>query len=165
VKRHYAIYYALIGVLVVANLGRWWLAPAGNRAADAVHSRSFLPEDFRLRVDSPLALGASHRDLFHPGNVTAGIHPVSVRPRARIEAPPPAPVEMADADLDGLKLLGVVFRGGKGKAYLSLDKESVIALPGETAFGRFLVDSVAEDAVNLRDLKTNTTRRIPVSGK
>jgi hypothetical protein len=173
--RRYSIYFALIALLAAANIGRWWFAAAKADGAGSSHSRIFLPEDFRLRVDSPLALGASRRDLFQPGNVrmagTAGAsHAGSARRLARTVPQPAAPAEptaaeAAAAELGKVKLLGVVFRGGKGRAYLGLDKENVIALAGETVLGRFAVDKVGEEAVDLRDLKTNTTRRIPVSGK
>ncbi len=172
-KRKYAVYYVLIAVLAVANAGRWWLA-AKTDGADSARSRTFLPEDFRLRMDSPLAQSGPRRDLFQPGSGRAAtgaavMHPVHPRvvAKAAIQAPPPPPseTELAAAELGKLRLLGVVFRGGKGRAYLAMDKENVIALAGDTAFGRFSVNRIGEDAVELTDLKTNTRRRIPVSGK
>lgn len=172
-KRKYTLYYVLIALLAVANIGRWWFATP-TPGADAARSRTFLPEDFRLRVDSPLAQSASRRDLFQPGSAgraargtAAAPHPVPAHMAAKAAVPPPPPseTEVAAAELGKLRLLGVVFRGGKGRAYLAMDKENTIALPGETAFGRFAVEQIGEDAVDVMDLKTNTRRRIPVSGK
>ncbi len=175
-KRKYAIYYVLIAVLAVANIGRWWFA-AKTGGTESVRNQAFLPDDFRLRVDLPLAQSAPRRDLFQPGSLGRAAaaraitpHAVPARVTAKVQAPPPPPpppseAELAAAEFGKLRLLGVVFRKGKGRAYLAMDKENVIAQAGDTTFGRFVVDQIGEDAVQLTDLKTNTRRRIPVSGK
>lgn len=169
-KRRYSVYLVLIALLVAANLARW-LAHSGKDAeGSAVQSKVFLPEDFRLRMDSPVAAG-SRRNLFQPnGDASRVATNHTSRSMAKAMAQPPVQHEQseagaADGVLGKLKLLGVVFRAGKGQAYLSLDKENVIALAGETVLGQFTVDKVDVDVVELRDLKNNTTRRIPVSGK
>ena len=72
---------------------------------------------------------------------------------------------MAQNGLGRLRLLGVVFHAGKRQAYLAQDKENCIAASGDTVFGQYAVDGITVDAVQLRDLKTNMTRRIPISGK
>jgi hypothetical protein len=188
-NRRHRIYLGLIALLVVVNLGRWWLPDATEAGAAAARGASFLPQDFRLRAAPSIVRAAPLRDLFQPADGAAILatpsRPAAVAKtvsavRAAEPAPaqvPPVPVEAlvdvdvdvevaaADAELGRLKLLGVVFHAGQGRAYLALDRENIIALAGDTVFGRFAVDKVAVDAVDLRELKTNTSRRIPVSGK
>ncbi len=172
-KRKYWTYVVVIALLAAINLWRWWPAGSGASEGRAPHNtKTFLPEDFRLRVDAPLAPGAFHRDLFLAGHGTAAkvagsshVMHVSVKPPTPPLPVQPANAEVGDAELAKFKLLGVVFRAGRGHAYLALDKENMMALSGETLLGRFAVDKVAVDGVELRDLRANTSRRIPVSGK
>lgn len=119
-----------------------------------------------MRVDFPAAV-EPRRNLFQPRGST---YPTNTTHARQVVAQPPViagqnEAEAADSRLGKLKLLGVVFRGGEGQAYLALDKESVIAHAGDTVFGQFVVVKIIVDAVELRDLKSNLTRRIPVSGK
>ena len=184
-NRRHRIYLGLIALLVVVNLGRWWLPGATEAGAAAARGASFLPQDFRLRAAPSIVRAAPLRDLFQPADGAAILatpsRPAALGKTARAAAAPvqvpvqPVAIEAlvgvdvdvaaADAELGRLKLLGVVFHAGQGRAYLALDRENIIALAGDTVFGRFAVDKVAVDAVDLRELKTNTSRRIPVSGK
>lgn len=169
-KRRYSIYLGLIALLVAINLARLWLYSGKVREDTVVHGKVFLPEDFRLRVDLPAA-GEPHRNLFQPMSVTTRAATAHAG-QARVKAMKPSPIKPVQNEaeptvdkLGKLRLLGVVFRAGKGQAYLALDKETVIAFAGNTVFGQFVVARVTVDAVELRDLKTNTIRKIPVSGK
>lgn len=174
-NRRYSVYLGLIAFLVLVILGRWWLN-AGKVVSgmgvveSAAHGRIFLPEDFRLHVDIPVA-SEPHRNLFQPKSGAPAMNTAHTRqPLVKVVAQPPANLgqseaETADGRLGKLRLLGVVFRAGRGQVYLALNKESVIAHAGDTVLGQFAVDKIAVDAVELRDLKTNTIRRIPVSGK
>jgi hypothetical protein len=184
-NRRHGIYLGLIALLVVVNLARWWLPAAKEAGASAARSPIFLPQDFRLRTAPSIVRAAPLRDLFQPVDGAAIRTPprpgsAMAKPARAVRAAQPAPmlpvpaeavvevdveIAAAEAELGRLKLLGVVFHAGKGRAYLALDRENIIALAGDTVFGRFAVDKVAVDAVDLRELKTNTSRRIPVSGK
>lgn len=167
-KRRYSIYLGLIAILVAIIIGRWWIHAVKAGGASATHGKIFLPEDFRLRVESSDTLVAQRRNLFQPAGKVAMRIPLLRHGRATVNTvvqPQLKQAEAADAEFGKLKLLGVVFHAGRAQAYLALDKENVIALAGDTIFGRFSVDEVGVDAVNLRDLKTNLSRRIPVSGK
>lgn len=168
-NRRYAIYLGLIALLILANLGRWWFYHGQAGDAAMAHGKGFQPEDFRLRVNSPVA-AEPYRDLFQPSGSSSVQHASHNKPakaKAVIPATKPAAndADVIDNGLGKLKLLGVVFRAGKGQAYLAQDKVSVIAFVGDTVFGNYAVDKVTVDAVELRDLKYNTTRRIPVSGR
>ena len=164
-KRQYSVYLGLIALLAVVNLWRWWPHPGTGTEESAARGKVFLPEDFRLRVDLPAAI-EPRRNLFQPRGGTFRTN--TTHARQGVAQPPVLSGQneaIAEGGLGKLKLLGVVFRAGKGQAYLALDKESVIAHAGDTVLGQFAVDKIAVDAVELRDLKTNTIRRIPVSGK
>ena len=171
-NRRYAIYLGVIALLAAIIIGRWWLHAANGEGAMAAGSRIFLAEDFHLRVETNTAADAPRRDLFQPVGKAATrtslrmAKPVAVK--AMVQAPAksePTEAEVAGAELGKIKLLGVVFRGNKGQAYLSRDKENFMAYGGDTVLGRFVVEKVSVDTVDLRDLKTNISRRVPVSGK
>jgi hypothetical protein len=185
-NRRYWIYFGLIALLVGVNFWRAWLPAADEAGAAAARSPVFLAEDFHLRAAPPIARAAPRRDLFRPVDGVAlraappRTGPGIGRPVRAVRAAPPAQVPLvaaevvaevdvevaaADAELGRLRLLGVVFHAGKKRAYLARDRENIIALAGDTVFGRFAVDRIDVDAVDLRELKTNTSRRIPVSGK
>jgi hypothetical protein len=168
-NRRYSIYFGLIALLIAANFARVWLDSGKGTRETVAHGKIFLPEDFRLRVDFP-SVGEPQRNLFQPLGaprmIPAHVHQTKVKAVTQSALK----FEKNEADLAAdrlakLKLLGVVFRGGKGQAYLGQDKESVIALAGDTVFGQFIISMIFVDAIELRDLKTNTTRRIPISGK
>ncbi|MFA6902438.1 MAG: hypothetical protein WC236_05080 [Gallionellaceae bacterium] len=169
-NRRYAIYFGLIALLIAANFVRVWL-DSGKGAGEqpVAHGKAFLPEDFRLRVDVPVT-GELQRNLFQPPGAPRMTPAHAKQTRAKSVTQSPLKLEKNETELAAnrlakLKLLGVVFRAGKGQAYLGQDKESVIAFAGDTVFGQFIISKIFVDAVELRDLKTNTIRRIPVSGK
>ncbi len=173
-NRRYPVYIGLIAFLVLILLGRSGLNSAkvagGIETDSAASGKALLPDDFKLRMDLPVA-SEPRRNLFQPKGTVPVMDTNHVRPaKVRVATLPPVnpgqnEATAADSALGSLKLLGVVFRGGKGHVYLALNKENVIAHVGDTVLGQFAVDRIAVDAVELRDLKTNTMRRIPVSGK
>lgn len=167
-NRRYAMYLGVIALLALVNAGRWALHPASGAGEPGMRGKTVLPEDFRLRVDIPDAGGAG-RNLFlaqaprRQGSASASA--ARHVPHAAITAvAPPVPAE-AESALGKLRLLGVVFHGGKRQAYLARDKENYIVAAGDTVFGQYTVDKITVDAVELRDIKNNVTRRMPVSGK
>ncbi len=177
-SRRYRVYVGVIALLVVVNGARWWLQSPKEADGPVAHGGIFLPEDFRLRLDAPDTGTGATRDLFQSrgGRVASAEKPhgpirrVAAVPKpapVKTTTPPPAPSVPAEAEsgLSKLRLLGVVFHAGQRQAYLAQDKENLIASAGDTVFGQYAVDRVTVDAVELRDLKNNATRRIPVSGK
>jgi hypothetical protein len=169
-NRRYAAYLGVIALLVVVNIGRWWLHKPGGQAA---HERTIMPEDFRLRVDVPEP-GKPGRNLFMPQGEASrfpeqGSEPMRIAVRTKGAPPvgvqPAQPLAATESEIGRLRLLGVVFHGGARQAYLSQGKENAIAAAGDTVFGMFTVEKVTVDAVEIRDSRNNITRRIPVSGK
>lgn len=168
-NRRHSVYLGLIALLVAVNLVRWWPHPGNGAGKSAMRGNVYLPEDFRLRMDSSAAAGKLQRNLFQQKSGATRMAPTQNRQNMVAAKPAAQPgqriAEAAGGELGKLKLLGVVFRAGKGQAYLAMEKENVIAFAGDTMFGQFVVDKVDVDGVELRDLKNNTSRRIPVSGK
>lgn len=166
----YRVYLALIALLAAANAGRWVFAKASVNPAS--RERVLLADDFRIRVDVPGTVGHG-RDLFSASGArnAADVEERGIRRKPAVRAAP-APVSAPDAaevmaasGLGRLRLLGVVIHGGKRQAYLAQDRENCIASAGDTVFGQYAIERVSVDAVDLRDIKSNLTRRIPVSGK
>lgn len=173
-NRRHLIYGGLIALLAVVNVGRWWLGAAREDGASMARGKAFFPDDFRLRVATGSGQDGPHRDLFQQAtsvavrkpSPVAMVQPHVIRATATSVAQvPPDPPEAQAPGSARLKLLGVVFRDGKGQAYLAADKENVIAMSGDVVLGRYVVDRIAVDAVDLRDSKTNITTRVPVSGR
>lgn len=166
-KRRYTVYLVVIALLGAANLARLWIGSGENGADLSARGQAYFPEDFRLLAGNPAAAG-SRRNLFQPGGQAE--RPVKSANRMPVKTQAQAPVSHNQVEaqaemLDNVRLLGVVFRAGKAQAYIGLDKESVIAQAGDTVLGRFVVDKIEVEAVELRDIRDNTKRRVPVSGK
>lgn len=168
-NRRYSVYLGLIALLVAVNLGRWWLHAGNGAERSSARGNVYLPEDFRLLMDSSAPAGKPQRNLFQQKSGSTRMASTQNRQNMVVAKPAEQPrqriAEVAGSELDKFKLLGVVFRAGKGQAYLAMDKENVISFAGDTVFGQFVVDKVDVDSVELRDLKSNISRRIPVSGK
>ncbi|MGJ4748565.1 hypothetical protein ACQV5M_19545, partial [Leptospira sp. SA-E8] len=143
----------------------------------ASRTRTVDARDFQLRGNFP-ALAEPRRNLF----AAQASDPSSFSDReadaartarrnarvAQVEtgASPASPVtEVAASPLQRLRLLGVVFRDGRGQIYLGLDGRNLIAFEGDTVFGQFSVVRIAVDAVELRELQTQAQRKIPVQGR
>lgn len=167
-SRRQRVYAVLIALLLLGNLLRWGYTALGAGSGVGEGARTFEAREFELRASVPAAAEPS-RDLFA---AQADAMPApraasrSAQPRPPIAPAPLAPeVDAAAAGLGRLRLLGVVVREGRSQAYLALDKSSVIAQGGDTVFGRYVVERIGVDAVELRDLQTNNTRKIAVSGR
>lgn len=168
-SRKHSGYLLVIVMLVLVNAWRWGAFGTAADKHDATHGKTLVAEDFRLHIDASGPAGPV-RDLFRPAGGEAAkprVRPVQAVIKAAPPIPPPelATATADSADLGKLKLLGVVFRAGKGQAYLAFDKENVIAHSGDTVMGRFAVASIGIDSVDITDLKTNSSRKIPVSGR
>ncbi len=162
----YRLYYAVIALLVLANLGRWaWHGLSTGPAAR--EGLAFEPGDFQLRSSSPAAQAPLRRDVFQADSANRAVA-ASARPLGQpaVQVPPPVPpVAPADDRIGRLRLLGVVMREGRAQAYLALDKSSAMAYVGDTVFERFVVSRIDVDAVELRSMDGGILRKIPISGK
>ena len=170
-------YVALsVGVALLAALNLWRWAPSGAPAAEraaAVASR-LRPEDFRLRVGLAAAETApGSRDLFRM-RLPPAPPPPPKAVEVRVEEPPPGPPpktpeqiaeEAARAEFGQIRLVGVVFRGEKGQAFLVKGEQVYMVGTGGRVGERFQVESIRPDSIQLKDPATRITGSIPVSGK
>jgi hypothetical protein len=169
-------YVALsIGVALLAALNLWrWLpggAPARDRPAPA--ASTLRAEDFKLRVGLAAAdSGAGSRDLFRMRLPPPPPPPQVIE--VKVEAPPPGPPpktpeqiaeEAARAEFGQIRLVGVVFRGDQGQAFLVKGDQAYMVQTGGKVGERFQVESIRPDSIQLKDPATRITGSIPVSGK
>jgi Tfp pilus assembly protein PilP len=165
--RQRSILSGLVLLLIGVNVWYWWpWRGEDSRMENSPAARRFLVEDFAVKA--PHAAERSkpmRRDLFQP-------KPVAVAKPAMKGPPPPPPKtpeqlaeEAARAELAQIKLVGVIFRGGRGQAYLVKGDQTFLVFAGDKVGGRFTVEIIAADAVQLKDPATNVAGRIPVSGK
>ncbi len=165
------------GVLLLGVLNLWqWSTPGGQKdgRSSAAAAGGFRPDDFRLRVGFASAdAGRSSRNLFQ---LRLPPPPPPIKPpEVKVaEPPPPAPPaktpeqlaeEAARAELGQIKLVGVVFRGDKGQAFLVKGEQLYMVGTGSRVGERFLVEAIRPDSIQLRDPATRVSGQIPVSGK
>ena len=157
-----------IAALVAANVWYWW--PAKSAAPTAVAadnlSQEFRLGDFQMKVIEPGVNAPMKRDLFYPKYVPPPPKPAFKPPPG---PPPKTPEELAreaaKAELEQFKCMGILFRDGKGQAYLVKADQVFIAQLGEKVGNRFIVDKISSDAVVLWDPQTKVSAEISVSGK
>ena len=160
--RRHIIFVAMISVLLGMNLWYWWPhARETHRMAASSYVRRFQVEDFELKVPT----GAekedqrSRRNLFLP---KVSFAQLSIKKTNNPPAPPPKTPEQleedaARAELAQIKLVGVVFRGDRGQAFLTEGEKVFLASEGDKVGERFTVETIATYAVQLKDPKTNVT--------
>ncbi len=167
--RQYRVYLILIAILLAVNLIRWGMQVMPWSGGTLSETDSFSPEDFNLYIAADATSKSAKRDLFAvTGNRDAGkvlhvkrVASVVQKKTAEIAVKP----ESSTTVQPRVKLLGVVFRSGVGQAFIADENESVLAHMGDRIFGHYSVDKIEVDAVDLKDLNSNLSRRIPLSGK
>lgn len=162
---------SIIGLLAIINLWRWWPDSGTAGGTDSVSRGSgMLANDIRLQM-SVTSTGDElrmKRNLFmpkmakkrKPASTLKKPTPVKVQKSAKVLA-----TEAANAELANVKVMGIIFRNGKGQAYIALGQKNYAVFKGEEINRRFVVDNIDTDSVILRDSKTGVTSTIPVSGQ
>jgi hypothetical protein len=174
VKPRYIALSVGVALLAALNLWRWLPAGAPVRERAAQSASAVRAEDFQLRVGLAAAdSGSGGRDLFRmrlPPAPPAPPKPLEVK----VEEPPPGPPpktpeqiaeEAARAEFGQIRLVGVVFRGEKGQAFLVKGDQAYMVQTGGKVGERFQVESIRPDSIQLKDPATRITGSIPVSGK
>ncbi len=169
VRRH-VVLITLLFLILALNAWQWW--PRGKeipriegRDATAIGYRV---EDFQIKIPLPGEKMAGHtgRDLFRPK--VAMKPPVKRAPKPP-KPPPKTPEQLAEeaarAELARIKLVGVVFRGDRGQAFMAMGDEAYFVYVGDKVGSRFIVETIAADAVEVSDPDTNVSGRIAISGK
>jgi hypothetical protein len=169
--RRQTVFLSIILLLLGVNIWYWWpRAREIHRMETPPGVRHYQIEDFALKISSGVDNKDTRlqRDLFRPKQVIVA-KPVVKEPPPQPAGPPPKTPEQleeeaARAELSQIKLVGVVFRGERGQAYLTKGDQAYMVFPGGKVGERFTVESIATDTVQLKDAKTNVTGRIPISG-
>jgi hypothetical protein len=170
-RRYWALAIAIV-LLGALNLLQWKTPGAPGHERSAAPSGSLGPEDFRLKVGFAMAESApAGRNLFQPRLPPRP--PVSKKVEAKVEPPPGPPPktpeqiaeEAARAELGQIKLVGVVFRGEKGQAFLVKGEQLYMVHTGGKVGERFQVEAIRPDGIQLKDPATRVNGQIPVSGK
>lgn len=168
-NRRQAILLPLVGILGVVNVWHWWPAQRTQRPGATAESlsREFRLQDLQIKTLPPTPDTPMKRDLFFPKYI-----PPPRRPAAPTPPPGPPPKtpeelarEAAQAELTQFKCMGVLFRAGRGQAYLVKGDEIFMVSAGEKVGNRFIVDKITPEGVLLRDPATAVSGQIPVSGK
>jgi hypothetical protein len=161
--RRQGILLAVVGLLAILNIWRFW--PGPSPALPGAPAGSGRSGDFQVKALPSAADSQMKRDLF--------ARVVKPAPVVVAKAPPPPPPkspeqlarEAAQAELASLRCVGVVFRGGTGQAFMVLGDQSQVVRAGERVGTRFVVERITPEAVTVRDPDTQVTGQIAVSGK
>jgi hypothetical protein len=158
----------LIASLGLINVWYWWPATTAAPVSNAGRglAQEFRLGDFEIKTLQPGANTAMKRDLFYPKYVPPPPKPVFTPPPG---PPPKTPEELAreaaQAELAQFKCIGILFREGKGQAYLVKGDQVFLAQLGEKVGNRFIVDKISPESVVLWDPQTKVSAEVPVSGK
>lgn len=166
-----SLIFGAVALLAAINVWRWWPQTGGSSAPLSAPVGGFRPDDFRLRIEPVSAAGPSSagRDLFRLRLPP----PPPPPPVKNVEVPPPPPPktpeqlaeEAARAEFAQIRLVGIVFRSGKGQAFLVKGNQIFMANTGDKVGDRFRVEEIKTDSVMLKDPATQVSGQIPVSGK
>lgn len=172
-KRRYWLLGVAILLLGVLNLWQWKSPGNAGRERSSVPAGGFRPDDFQLKVGFATAESAhTRRNLFQ--SLLPHRPPVAAKKvEAKVEPPPGPPPktpeqlaeEAARAELGQIKLVGVVFRGEKGQAFLVKGEQLYMVHTGGKVGERFQVEAIRPDSIQLKDPATRVNGQIPVSGK
>ena len=166
--KRYVPYILVAVALLGLNIGRWVITgdPA-HASEDAKVSDQIAPRDLVLRVAPAVQPDrAPVRDLFF-----AKPAPVALRASRPVQpaGPPPKSAEQlaaeeAQSELARLNVTGIVFRNGKGQAYVTRGEESFVVQAGDRVAERFEVETISADYVSVRDIQTGIEKQISLQG-
>lgn len=166
---------AAVLLLLVANVWHWSTGRAATPSRPAARPMPALrPDDLVLSVALQAAkLEPMRRDPFAAPAAAAPVEPEpEPPPQAPLppEEPPPKTAEevareTAQRELSELRLVGIVFREGRGQAYLVRSDEVFLVAAGDRLGERFRVEKISSDHVELRDPDTQVSGRVSVNGE
>lgn len=169
-SRKYMLLGVVVGVLVIANLWQWWPDMTRQAVTDSVSS-GIRVEDIRLRA--PIILSKSERimqrNIFISESEKASRIAstlIKTKQAEKTSKPTRYPAkQIAKVELEGIKVMGIIFRDGKGRAYVTIDESNYTVFKGDKAGRRFVAEKILTDAVVFRDSITGVKSKIIVSGQ
>lgn len=174
---------ATIVALIVLNVWRWWPADAAAKHSAEARHATMGAQDLRLaaRASTDEKLPRVERNIFQlrkpsppprakPGH-TPSPRPAPALPVAQLLPPQPPPktpeeveAEAAQAELGQIKLVGVIFRDAKPRAYFARGNQTYMVSVGD-AVAQFTVTAITAENARLHDPRTQIGGVIPVLGK
>jgi hypothetical protein len=167
---------ALVALAALALVARFLASPAGMPAIRGVRSEPLPPPIPRIELSRLQAeradTGAGKRDLFRFGSASRSEDEDEAPEVVPDPTPPPAPVydpaAVAAASLPplNLKYLGSVEnRSGIKVAVLLTDRKEVLTgQAGETVANRYRIARIGIESVDLEDVASGQSRRVPLRG-
>jgi hypothetical protein len=174
---------AVIVALIVLNAWRWWPADATEKHSAEARHAPMSAQALRLAVlaSSDETLPRGERNIFQlrqpspspkkPRQAPQPRPAPAVLPLAQPQPPEPPPktpeeveAEASQAELAQIKLVGVIFRDAKPRAYFARGDQTYMVAVGETV-ERFTVTAITAESARLHDPRTQVGRVIPVLGK
>lgn len=175
---------SIIVALIVLNLWRWWPADAPAKPSAEARHAAMREQDLRLAVRASAGepLPRVERNIFQlrrpspqppkkPRQAPLPRPAPAVLPVAQALPPEPPPktpeeidAETAQAELAQIKLVGVIFRDAKPRAYFARGDQTYMVSLGDTV-ERFTVTAINAESARLHDPRTLIDRVIPVLGK
>jgi Tfp pilus assembly protein PilP len=162
-RRHGLLVLLAVGLLT-ANLIHWWSSQDERLTIPSATggSERFQTKDFQLQSMEGEGAKPPQRDPFRPRvSVT---HSNKASPPQPSKTPAEIAEEAARTELAQYRVVGVVFRNGRGHAYLVRGSENFLVSSGDKVGGYFMVVSITSEAVQLRDPQTEISGRLPVMG-
>lgn len=167
-NRRHLLLSALVAVTLCLNVWYWWPASPARAKDAGARTERWTPDMLRVKAAGDGEMSAAvRRDLFQPrlAPVKAAPPPVA----APAGPPPKTPEQLAEeaarGELAQIKLVGIVFRGDKGEAFVVKGDQAYVVQRGGKVGERFTVDAITADGISLNDPATKVSGRISVSGK
>jgi hypothetical protein len=157
---------AIVVALIALNVWRWWPADAPAKHAAEARPATIGAQNLRLAVRASTAetLPRVERNIFelrkaaprprtkpmHRPRPVPAVMPVAQPPEPPHKTPEEIEAETAQAELAQIKLVGVIFRDAKPRAYFARGDQTYMVAPGDTV-ARFTVTAITAESARLHD--------------
>lgn len=168
--RKYIVLGVVVAILILANLLQWWPDSSNVAGADSADAIVQI-EDIRLRVPTVMAKSERRlrRNIFvSESDEVAYLAMNAERQEKSREASRPKQYpakEIARTEMRNIRVMGIIFRNGKGRAYITIGERNYTVFQGDYAGRRYIADKIRTDAVVFRDAITGVSTTVIVSGQ
>lgn len=166
-KRRSWIFGGSVLLLATLNIWRWTASPSTTSSAPDPASAAPRGSNENLVVRAASVSGIPPtplRDLFQAKTEASSRPRVAVRVLPPPKTPEQIAEELARAELARIKLLGVVFRGDQGEAFLLANGASVAARTGARVGNHFVIERITPEIVDVRDPDTQVSGQLQLTG-
>lgn len=153
-------------LLAVLNVWHWTASPSTAspgrglpNAAAEIASDNLVLRAASVDVVSPTPI----RDLFQAKIAVSNRPRLTPKPQPPPKTPEQVAEELARAELTQIKLLGVVFRGAEGEAFLLANGASVTVRTGTRVGNHFVIERITPEVVDVRDPNTQVSGQLQMT--